>query len=555
MDLSVIILSYNTKDLLEQALHTVAEAAAGMAAEVFVVDNASRDGSADMVAQNFPKVRLIRNQKNLGFAAGNNVALRRVEGRYILLLNSDTIVRQDTLRCLMSFLERHPEAGAAGCKILNPDGSLQLSCRRGFPTPIAALSKLFGLSRIFPNSAIFARYNLTYLDPDDTNEVDALSGSCMMVRKEAMDQAGLLDEDYFFFGEDLDWCFCIREAGWKIFYVPETEIIHFKGESSREEEMRVLYRFYEAMSIFAKKHMQRRYRFFPMWLLHVGIVLYGLFSFGARVGRRLALPLIDGALVLAGIKFGLALRYHSSTTPLIHAVERAATHLGLDANPTRWLTPPAYTDLQWFFVYAVSTAIWLVAFQLLGLYDRRKLSALWATIAVAFGFAGIVTTVFFFKAYNFSRLAAGTAWFFNTIFIAGWRLVAARLAARAGSLGRQRILVVGPEPSARDFLEQLATGSARDYDVVGVVGEVPESRGRVVAGKPTIGLVPDLQRLVREYNIAGLVFLPGATPSLQEMGKRWGRKHLRIYMIVGDIGTGGSPAPTELPLIEILPKR
>ena len=144
MDLSVIILSYNTRDLLEQSLRTVAEAASGINAELFVVDNASRDGSADMVAEKFPGVRLIRNEKNLGFAAGNNVALRLVTGRYVLLLNSDTIVRQDTLSCLMSFLEVHPEAGAAGCKILNPDGSLQLSCRRGFPTPTAALAKLLG---------------------------------------------------------------------------------------------------------------------------------------------------------------------------------------------------------------------------------------------------------------------------------------------------------------------------------------------------------------------------------------------------------------------------
>jgi GT2 family glycosyltransferase len=555
MDLSVIILSYNTRDLLEQSLRTVAEAASGINAELFVVDNASRDGSADMVAEKFPGVRLIRNEKNLGFAAGNNVALRLVTGRYVLLLNSDTIVRQDTLSCLMSFLEVHPEAGAAGCKILNPDGSLQLSCRRGFPTPTAALAKLFGLSRLFPNSARFARYNLTYLDPDDINEVDALSGSCMMVRKEAVDQAGMLDEDYFFFGEDLDWCFCIRQAGWKIFYVPETEIIHFKGESSRAEEMRVLYRFYQAMSIFATKHMRRRYRFFPMWLLHVGIVVYGLFSFSVRVGRRLALPLIDGALVLAGIKLGLVLRYHPSTTPVIHAIERAATQFGFAANPTRWLTPPAYTDLQWFFVYSVSTAVWLAAFQLLGLYDRRRLSAAWAALAVAFGFAGIVTTVFFFKAYNFSRLAAGTAWFFNTILIAGWRLVAARLAHGGGSFSRQRILVVGPEKPARDFLELLARTGSRDYDVVGVVGEVPESRGRAVAGKPTIGLVPDLQQLVREYDIAGLVFLPGATPSLQEMGKRWGRKRLRIYMIAGEILVDDAQTPAELPLIEILPKR
>ena len=562
MDLSIVIPSYNTRELLEQALRTVMDAAEGLEVELLVVDNASRDGSAEMVASTFPQIELIRNEENVGFSAANNQALRRVKGRYVLLLNSDTIVRPDTLRCLVEFLDAHPHAGAIGCKILNPDGTLQLSCRRGPPTPMAAFCKMSGLSRLFPNSPRIARYNLTYLDPEKTHEVDALSGSCMMVRKEAIDQVGLLDEAYFFYGEDLDWCFRMRKAGWKIFYVPKTEIIHFKGESSRAEQMRFRYRFYEAMTIFVRKHMQQRYRFFPLWLLHVAIVFYGLLSLGANLARKLSLPITDGALILIGLKFGLILRYHPSLEPLIRRIESLANQIGLDAHPTNWLVPPEYTDLQWFLVYTVSALTWLLALYLVGIYDRHKYSAAWSALGVALGFGGIVTMVFFIKPYNFSRLAAGAAWGFNTILVAGWRLVApwAFLTYRGYRLGQRRTLVVGTDEAVESLLNYMASAVGLGFEVVGVVGREPEMRGRMLADSQVIGLVDELQQLVHEYRIDALIFTSGTiVHSLKQMGKGWGTKKLQVYMLAGngaDLQNGQVPRDsTKLPLIEVLPRR
>jgi len=557
MDLSVVILSYNTRNLTEQVLRTVLDAASGLEVELFVVDNASRDGSADMVAEEFPQVRLLRNERNLGFAAGNNVALRQVTGRYVLLLNPDTIMRQDTLRRLVEFMDAHPEAGAAGCKILNPDGTLQLSSRRGFPTPLTAFCKMSGLSWLFPKHPVIARYNMTYLDPEEISEVEVLSGSCMMVRKKTMDQVGLLDEDYFMYGEDIDWCFRMHAAGWKIYYAPTTEIIHFKGESGRAEQMWVRYRFYEAMSIFVHKHMQHRYRFFPLWILHLGIVLYGALSFVGPLVKRLALPAVDAVLVLIGLKLGLAIRYYPRLRPLIPAIEKLGNQLGLDAHPTRWLTPPPYTEVQWLKIYAVSTAIWLLAFYLLGLHDRRKFSAAWAAVGVALGFAGIVTTVFFFKAYNFSRLAVGAAWFFNTLLVAGWRLVARRV-MRARHLGRWRTLLVGTDRTAVEFMECLENLEDQPYEVIGLVGQAPEWRGREVAGKQVIGLADELQQLVREYDIDQLIFTSGTVSlSLAQLGRRWGRKKLRICMVPGSFSSKDQTQASadQLPLIEIAPRR
>ncbi|MDE2733104.1 MAG: glycosyltransferase [Gemmatimonadota bacterium] len=532
MRLSVVFLSYNTRDLTRQALSSVLAAVEGLEVEIFVVDNASADGSADMVAEEFPQVKLIRNAANVGFAAGNNVALRQVTGEYALLINTDTIVRRDALRTMVEFLDAHPEAGACGCKILDPDGTLQLDSRRGFPTPLAAFCKMSGLSRLFPKHPLIAHYHMTYLDPEQTAEVEVLSGSCMMVRKAAMDQVGLLDEDYFMYGEDIDWCYRFHQAGWKIYYVPTTAIIHFRGESGRGTPLKILYRKSQAMSIFVNKHMARRYRFFPLWLLQVGIALHGTFRFLARAGRALAMPLIDAGLVLCGLKLGLAVRYHQELVPFIYRIEQAGSLLGLAAQPTRWLVPPPYSDLQWAAVYGASTLVWLLAFYMSGLYDRRRYSVAWSVVGVTLGFAFIVMLVFFFKAYNFSRLAAVAAWFCNAVLIAGWRFVARWFLHQRGREGRLRTLLVGTDAVAVDFIEQLERAGMAHCNLIGVVGETPQQRGRPLAGRPVVGHVGELEELVSDFAIDHLVFTPSAMASfLERPVQSQGARDLRISMV------------------------
>ena len=553
MRLSVVFLSYNTRDLTRQALRAVLAAAEGLEAEIFVVDNASTDGSADMVAEEFPQVKLTCNAANVGFSAGNNVALREVAGEYALLINTDTIVRRDALRTMVEFLDAHPEAGACGCKILDPDGTLQLDSRRGFPTPLAAFCKMSGLSRLFPKHLLIAHYHMTYLDPEQTAEVEVLSGSCMMVRKSAMDQVGLLDEDYFMYGEDIDWCYRFHQAGWKIYYVPTTAIIHFRGESGRGTPLKTLYRKSQAMSIFVNKHMARCFRFFPLWLLQVGIALHGTFRFLARAGRSLAMPLIDAGLVLCGLKLGLAVRYHQELVPFIYRIEQIGNLFGLDVQPTRWLVPPPYSDLQWAAVYGASALVWLLAFYVSGLYDRRRYSVVWSVVGVTLGFAFIVTLVFFFKAYNFSRLAVVAAWFGNVVLIAGWRLVARWFLHPRGREGRLRTLLVGTDAAAVGFVEQLERTGMAHCNLIGVVGEAPQQRGHPLAGRPVVGHVGELEELVNNFAINHLVFTPSAIASFLEQPVE--SRDLRVSMVpitfaemVADRGTHDS-AP--LPLVEI----
>ena len=554
MDLSVILVSYNTREFLAQALRTVSEASNAIEVEVFVVDNASKDGSPDMVAEQFPDVHLVRNARNLGFAAANNIALKQVSGRHVLLLNSDTIVRRDTLKLLVQFLDEHPEAGAVGCKILNPDGSLQPDCMRGFPTPMAAFCKISGLSRLFPNSRRLARYNMTYLDPQQTQQVEVLSGSCMMIRAETIAGVGLLDEGYFMYGEDIDWCYRMHSASWKLYYVPDTEIIHFRGESGRAEPMHMLYRKTEAMSIFANKHMQRRYRFFPLWLLHVGIVLHGTYGFVRHLGKKILMPAVDAALVLIGLESALALRYYDKLAPLMHLLEDVSRQIGLEMHPTRWLVPPAYSDLQWLVVFLAPLATWLLSFYALGLYDRHKFSIARTTVAVALGFAAILTMVFFFKDYNFSRLAAGAAWGLNTILIGGWRLGARwYVQSYRGHLYTHRLLLVGTDQKAVEFLGFLQQLGGLEQQVLGLVGTEQEERGQVVAGQQVIGLADELPFLIEEYGVDELIFTSGTISFARQ--KAGSSANVRVRLVPDSfpdiLGQWRPQSAQEMPLIDV----
>lgn len=254
MILSIVIVNYDTRDLLRACLRSVEDSEGAPELELFVVDNASSDGSAAMVSAEFPRVRLIRSDVNGGYAYANNLALRQCTGSYLLLLNPDTVLPPSALRRMVEFMEAHPEAGAAGPKLVRENGALDLACRRGFPTPEVSFYRMLGLSRLFPGSRRFGRYNMTYLDADQPAEVDSVVGAFMMVRAEAVRQVGLLDESFFMYGEDLDWAYRIKSRGWKVLYNPEVVVLHHKGASSRRHARRAIVEFYRAMHIFYRKH-------------------------------------------------------------------------------------------------------------------------------------------------------------------------------------------------------------------------------------------------------------------------------------------------------------
>ena len=272
MLVSIIIVNYNTKELLAQTLNSVFASEAPFCYEIIVADNGSIDGSIDMIKGNYPNVLLIENNANLGFSKANNIAINRSKGEYILLLNSDTILEKFCLIKCVHYLESNISIGALGCKVLLENGTLDLACRRSFPTPEVAFYRMLGISKLFPQNKKFGRYNLTYLDEDEISEVDCIVGAFMFVRKSAINEVGLLDENYFMYGEDVDWCYRIKKAGWKIVYFPNAEIMHVKGASGGKKNPRIIYEFHRAMLVFYRKHYQTEYS----WWITV-MVIFGIY--------------------------------------------------------------------------------------------------------------------------------------------------------------------------------------------------------------------------------------------------------------------------------------
>jgi len=257
--LSIVIVNWKTPLLLARCLKSIEKDSGFSQFTIYVVDNNSQDQSVSLLEKDFPYVKLQVNQSNVGFSRACNQVIPKVESEYVLLLNPDTVVEGDAISKLAQFMDLHPDCGAVGPKVLNPDGTLQLACRRSFPSPSAAFFRLTYLSRIFPKNALFSKYNMTYEDPDTCTEVDALSGSCMMVRKTAVDQIGLLDEEIFMFGEDIDWCWRIKEANWKIFYLPEAVVEHAHGASSRLRPIGATIDLHKGMEVFYRKHLASKY--------------------------------------------------------------------------------------------------------------------------------------------------------------------------------------------------------------------------------------------------------------------------------------------------------
>ncbi len=497
MDLSVVIVSYNVSSFLDQALATLEDSAKECEYEVFVVDNASTDDSVEMVRRKHPRAKLIANTDNKGFAAANNQALALSTGRYVLLLNPDTVLRRDTVPAMIGFLDSHPETGCAGCKVINPDGTLQLACRRGFPTPGVAFFKMAGLSDLFPKSRTFGAYNLTYLDPDEVTEVDAVSGSFMMLRKETLDRIGYLDETFFMYGEDLDLCYRIKQDGWKIHYVPLTEIIHFKGESTKTvPNVKSLRDFYTAMHIFVTKHHKGSFRLFPRRLLIAGIYIRMAVGYGLRAVRAMKQPLFDLLLLNLSLFLGIAMRFG-----------HRPDHL------------PPYTQTEWLSIFIVYSSLYMATFFFLGMYHRFRDAPERALIGVFLGFLFNILVVYFVKEYNFSRIASFYCWGFNSIFISGWRFILMTRRSGAFRVKPKRALIVGKVSDAARFKRIAGFAGTIPWDIAGCVEVDPEAiRGRAHEGMYVLGLVDELRDIVKENSIEVVIMIGSGVPYSRILG-------------------------------------
>lgn len=300
--LSIIIVNYNVQFFLENCLHSVFNALKSIEGEVIVVDNNSVDGSIKMIKDKFPQVKLIENKENLGFSKANNQAIKIAQGEFVLLLNPDTVVEEDTFSICIKAFREDEKVGGIGVMMLDGKGNFLPESKRGLPTPLVAFYKIFGISALFPRSKRFSRYHLGHLSKNEDHEIEVLSGAFMMIRKKVLDQIGLLDENFFMYGEDIDLSYRITQAQYKNLYLSRTSIIHYKGESTKKSSINYVYVFYRAMAIFARKHFSQTNAKLFSFLINLAIYLRAGFAVATRTIKHFILPLFDATVLFVGIQ-------------------------------------------------------------------------------------------------------------------------------------------------------------------------------------------------------------------------------------------------------------
>lgn len=499
MKLSVIIVNYNVEYFLEQCLHSVLSALKGIDGEIFVVDNHSVDGSVEMVRKKFPEVKLIINNTNPGFSKANNQAIRECKGEYILLLNPDTVVQEDTFQVCIRFMEEKPDCGACGVMLIDGKGNYLPESKRSIPTPEVAFYKIFGLSLLFPKSKRFGRYHLGYLDKNQTHEVDVLSGAFMFIRKSALNQTGLLDENFFMYGEDIDLSYRIKKAGFRIYYHPGTRIIHYRGESTKKGSINYVIVFYQAMIIFANKHFSNeKARLFSM-LIRLAVYLRAGMAIVKRAISGALLPLADSILLFSGLT--ILKNYWSAHTGVYYPYE------------FQWVVMPTYCIL------------WMFGIWIFGGYEKPYRIGVTSRGIIASTIFILVIYGLLDEQHRYSR--------FLTLVGAGWAVIASgsmRLLSNiilyrnmTGKNPPKRILVIGKMDEATRIIALLNQSMVR-FSYLGIVN--PLENDEINEG--FTGNINRLKEMVEIFGINELIFCGRDISSTQIMDQMMQINHPEI---------------------------
>lgn len=475
--LSIIIVNYNVRYFLEQCLCSVRKAIQNIPCEIFVVDNNSYDKSCEMVSTKFPEIKLIQNKENVGFSRANNQAIKLSSGKYVLLLNPDTLVKEDTFQKVIDFMNITPDAGGVGVKMIDGNGKFLPESKRGLPTPLTAFYKIFGLSKIFPRSNKFGKYHLTYLDKDTTNPVDVLSGAFMMLRKTMLDQIGLLDETFFMYGEDIDLSYRIKLAGYKNYYFADTTIIHYKGESTKKNSINYVIIFYNAMEIFFQKHFQSKLAGLYSIAVKLAIYMRACTAIIRRSFFKIAIPLVDAIFLWL---------FFFTTLPAWENYR-----LGEEG---------AYPASYMFFAVPVYIIIWTVTILYSKGYDKPfKTSNLWKSI-----FAGSFIILLFYsllpEQYRYSRAMILFATLYASIILPILRLIYGKMHIDGYFYKKKhiRIVIIGTQTEESN-ITSIIKKHFKNIEYIGYINnEINENN--------KLGTIADLHDIVRVNNIDEIIF-------------------------------------------------
>lgn len=512
MKLSIIIVSYKVPYFLEQTLRSVQQATQQMLVETIVVDNKSEDGTIAMLQEKFPEVLVIANKKNTGFATANNQGIAIAKGEYILFLNPDTVLREDTLACCIQFMQENPSIGGLGVHMIDGSGNFLPESKRGFPSPAVAFYKTFGLSTLFPKSKRFNQYHLGYLDKAQNHAVDVLSGAFMLLPRTVLEEVGYWDESFFMYGEDIDLSYRIIKAGYQNYYLADTTIIHYKGESTKKGSLNYVKTFYEAMIIFAQKHFEGSKASTFILMLKGAIYFRAILTLVANLFKKISLPITDAFLIYGGL-VGI-----KNVWEVIRFSE------------------PTYYDVDVrlvYFNFPIYVLSWVFCTYLRGGYDQL---ARHRHLITGVGLGTLVIATFYAflpQELRFSRMLIllGTLWtvvaMYTTRSLQSWM--------RAGTIFWSH------HPPLQVAIVGEVAESKRVYDLLHQSGIDFKYRGQILPneseeiGQAILGSVSQIGDLVEMYDINELIFCGKDIPhavimkNMQQMGKKLSYKIVPQY--------------------------
>jgi hypothetical protein len=480
IDISVIIVNYKVKEYIANLLSSIERAKQDYNLEIFVVDNDSGDDSISFLRNRFPEVIYIENKENLGFGKANNQAIQQAKGEFSLIINPDTIVSEDTFSVLIGHMNENPDCGAAGCKILNPDGTFAPESRRSVPTIWSSIAKITGLSSIFPKSKLFGQYYMSWLDEDTASEVPVLSGSFMFWRTKLLQDLGGFDERFFMYGEDIDLCYRIQETNYQIDYVPETSIIHYKGESTRKGDLRYVRIFNKALYQFFDKHHSSRYSYLFKVFIFTAIWMRAFLSLITNNIRMIGYLASDLILLNISVILGFMIRFQFSYEVITNI-----------------------QNLKFLWINLIASMIYVFVGGFLDLFRTNKDSISNQIKAIAASYAGVAFITFFVKDFAFSRLALIIGGITGLVMMLLFKLIQINLSKSdskvTGKLKRLKILLVGDAKQTEKIKSKINARPDFNYDVIGTISVNDKS-------DDALGSLPQLKDLVKAYRADQVFF-------------------------------------------------
>ena len=487
--ISIIIVHFKVPDFLQRALRSLRQAQLYDQSEIIIIDNASQDSSKLSILEEFPEVQWIALKSNIGFGKACNVGAQCASGTYLLFLNPDTLISENTLSESVRFLRERPDVGLMGPKILNSDGSLQVSCRRSFPTPSVAFYRLAGLSRLFPKSKRFGRYNLSFLAPDQSSEVDAVSGSFMFMPLALFQEIGGFDETFFMYGEDLDICYRVKEKGYKVWYNPLTQIVHFKGRSSSKMSMRSRKWFYEAMLIFSRKYSRKHKSYLPGWLIIAAIGYFATLTITTTLLKTFTATLIDCFVINALLFGGIVLRFSLA---------------GLDNPYLENIVPMIGMHL-------LLTASFIVIFVIRGVYSKERYSISNTLVSGLMASVIFMSCVYFINSMAISRIAFLISTIFITALLVIWREGLPRVTGRIKRIifSTGKVIILGNDEIAASLIKNFEDDQTAL--IAGVLWPSNEKFPGEFLGYPVLGTIENI-RTVLERDHVDLLLIATVQP-------------------------------------------